>query len=160
MTNPLLENFESKSAAHQKEYRKYLHDADWKKDLKQLPRLHEEAFSEVDCLLCARCCKNYSPRFKAPDIRRIAKSLKMKEGVFIDTYLKLDEDGDYVVQTHPCPFLGADNFCSIYNDRPSDCRRFPYTDEDIFLKKKSITLKNSTFCPAVYFVLEKLIARP
>ena len=157
MPNPILENFESKSAARQKEYRKFLNDADWKKELKRLPELHDEAFREVDCLECSRCCKNYSPRFKAPDIRRIAKALKMKEGAFTDKYLKQDEDGDYVVQSHPCPFLGADNFCSIYEDRPSDCRRFPYTDEDVFFKKKNITLKNSTFCPAVYYVLEKFI---
>ncbi|MBC7721578.1 MAG: YkgJ family cysteine cluster protein, partial [Pedobacter sp.] len=35
--------------------------------------------------------------------------------------------------------------------------RFPYTDEDVLLKRPAITLKNATFCPAVYFVLEKLM---
>ncbi len=81
----------------------------------------------------------------------------MKEGVFIETYLRLDEDGDYVVKTTPCPFLGADNFCSIYEVRPSDCERFPYTNEDVLLKRPAITLKNSTFCPAGYVVLERLL---
>jgi hypothetical protein len=38
----------------------------------------------------------------------------LRESEFIDTYLRLDEDGDYVVKSTPCPFLGADNFCSIY----------------------------------------------
>lgn len=83
----------------------------------------------------------------------------MKEGVFIETYLNLDEDNDYVVKTKPCPFLGDDNYCSIYEDRPSDCARFPYTDEDVILKRQPLTLKNSTFCPAVYFVLEKLMEK-
>ena len=82
----------------------------------------------------------------------------MKEGDFIETYLSLDVEGDYVVKSTPCPFLGSDNFCSIYEDRPSDCRRFPYTDEDVFFKRPKITLKNASFCPAVYYVLEKLIA--
>ncbi len=81
----------------------------------------------------------------------------MKESVFIDTYLRLDEDGDYVTKNHPCPFLGADNYCSIYEDRPSDCRRFPYTDEDVFVKRKNITLKNVTFCPIANHVLERLM---
>lgn len=80
----------------------------------------------------------------------------MKEGAFIETYLRLDEDGDYVTKSSPCPFLGADNYCTIYENRPSDCHRFPYTDEDVLLKRPAITLKNSTFCPIVYFVLEKL----
>ena len=80
----------------------------------------------------------------------------MRESELIDTYLKLDEDGDYVVKQTPCPFLGADNFCSIYEVRPSDCERFPYTNEDVLIKRQQITLKNSSFCPIVYYVLEKL----
>ncbi len=55
----------------------------------------------------------------------------MKEGQFIDTYLRLDSDGDYVVKSTPCPFLGSDNYCSIYEQRPGDCARFPYTHEDV-----------------------------
>jgi hypothetical protein len=81
----------------------------------------------------------------------------MKEGDFIEKYLSLDVEGDYVVRSKPCPFLGADNFCGIYDVRPSDCARFPYTDEDVIIKRQQLTLKNSSFCPIVYFVLEKLI---
>jgi Fe-S-cluster containining protein len=126
--------------------------------LKQLPGLHVEAFIKIDCLQCANCCKNYSPRFKTPDIKRISKHLKMRESEFIDTYLYLDEDGDFVAKTKPCPFLGTDNYCSIYDQRPSDCHRFPYTDEDVFIKRQQLTLKNSTFCPITYFVLERLLS--
>lgn len=127
------------------------------KMLKALPDLHEEAFSKIDCLECANCCKNYSPRFKQPDIKRIARVLKLKEGELVDRYLKLDSDGDYVVKQSPCPFLAEDNTCNIYDDRPSDCRRYPYTDEDVLLKRVQLTLKNSTVCPATHAVLEKLL---
>ena len=126
------------------------------KMLKALPDLHEEAFSKIDCLECANCCKNYSPRFKQPDIKRIARVLKLKEGELVDRYLKLDSDGDYVVKQSPCPFLAEDNTCNIYDDRPSDCRRYPYTDEDVLLKRVQLTLKNSTVCPATHAVREKL----
>ncbi len=81
----------------------------------------------------------------------------MKESVFIERFLKVDEDGDFVVNAKPCPFLGNDNYCSIYEQRPSDCRRFPYTDEDVIVKRQSLTLKNSTFCPITYYVLERLV---
>ena len=145
------------SAEHQKQYRQFLQRADKNKVLKKLPDLNEEAFEKIDCLQCGNCCKGYSPRFKTTDIKRISKRLKMKEGQFITTYLNLDSDGDYVAKTAPCPFLGADNYCSIYEDRPGDCARFPYTDEDVLLKRPQITLKNSTFCPIVHYVLEKLI---
>ena len=157
MSDINLENWQKKSEEHTKLYKNFLQRADKNKVLRQLPDLHEEAFTKIDCLQCAACCKNYSPRFKTPDIKRISKLLKMKEGVFIETYLKLDSEGDYVTRFSPCPFLGEDNFCSIYDHRPSDCQRFPYTNEDVLLKRPAITLKNATFCPAVYFVLEKLI---
>lgn len=152
-------NWQQQAAVHQKQYRHLLKHADKNKVLKQLPRLHEEAFEKIDCLQCAACCRNYSPRFKTPDIKRISKHLKMKEGEFIETYLRLDEDGDYVVKQSPCPFLGADNFCSIYEQRPSDCHRFPYTDEDVLIKRAQLTLKNATFCPAVFYVMEKLMVQ-
>ena len=156
MAQDILINWEKKSAEHQKLYKNFLARADKNKVYKQLPDLHEEAFKKVDCLQCAACCKNFSPRFKTPDIKRISKHLRMKEGDFIETYLDLDKEGDYVVNSKPCPFLGEDNFCSIYDQRPSDCQRFPYTDEDVILKRPVLTLKNSTFCPITYYVLERL----
>jgi Fe-S-cluster containining protein len=157
MSDKLLTNWQKKSAEHQKQYKNFLQKADKNKVLKQLPVLHEEAFKKIDCLQCANCCKNYSPRFKTPDIKRISKHLRMKEGDFIETYLRIDEDGDYVVKSTPCPFLGNDNYCSIYENRPSDCHRFPYTDEDVIVKRIQLTQKNSSFCPIVYYVLEKLM---
>lgn len=157
MSDELLKNWEKKSKDRQKLYKQYLQRANKNAVLKTLPGLHEEAFSKINCLQCGNCCKGYSPRFKTPDIKRIAKHLKMKDGDLINQYLKVDEDGDYVMQSTPCSFLGADNYCSIYEVRPSDCERFPYTDEDVILKRPNITLKNSSFCPAVYYVLEKLL---
>jgi Fe-S-cluster containining protein len=158
MKEDILHNWEKRSADNQKKYKNFLKRPDKNKVLKQLPALHEEAFEKIDCLQCANCCRNYSPRFKTPDIKRISKHLNIKEGTFIETYLRLDEDGDYVTKSSPCPFLGEDNYCNIYDERPSDCYRFPYTDEDVIVKRPAITLKNSTFCPAVYFVLEKIAA--
>jgi Fe-S-cluster containining protein len=157
MEKDLLNNWQKKSGERQKLYKQFLQKTDKNSVLKQLPDLHEEAFEKIDCLQCANCCKNYSPRFKTPDVKRISKYLKMKESVFIDSYLVVDEEGDFVAKTKPCPFLGDDNYCSIYDQRPSDCHRFPYTDEDVFIKRQALTLKNSTFCPITYFVLEKLM---
>lgn len=157
MSQHLSNNWNKKSAAQQKAYKQLIKTANQKKVLKLLPELHEEAFTKVNCLECANCCRNYSPRFKTPDIKRISKHLGMKESAFIETYLRLDDDGDYVVKSSPCPFLGSDNFCGIYDVRPSDCARYPYTDEDVLLKRPQLTLKNSTVCPAVHYVLERLL---
>jgi Fe-S-cluster containining protein len=69
----------------------------------------------------------------------------------------LDKEGDYVTRQTPCPFLAEDNTCNIYEDRPSDCRRYPYTDEDVLLKRIPLTLKNVTVCPATFMVMEQLL---
>ncbi len=157
MQDSLFLNWEKRATEKQKQYRDYLRRVDKNKVLKKLPDLHEKAFGEVDCLDCANCCKNYSPRFKTPDIKRISKVLGMRESEMIETYLTIDEEGDYVLKSKPCPFLGTDNRCSIYTERPSDCRRFPYTDEDVFVKRQALTLKNTSFCPAAFYVIEKLM---
>ena len=157
MKEDLMQNWEKKSSENQKKYKRFLQRPEKNKVLKALPQLHEEAFAKIDCLLCANCCRNYSPRFKTPDIKRISKHLKMKEGDFIETYLRLDDEGDYVANSKPCPFLGEDNYCGIYDNRPSDCVRFPYTDEDVIIKRPQLTIKNSSFCPIVYYVMEGLV---
>ena len=153
----IVEKWEKEAKEHQKSYKRLLEKGDKNKMLKALPALHEEAFSKIDCLQCANCCRNFSPRFKQPDIKRIAKSLGIKEGELVATYLTIDPEGDYVVKHSPCPFLATDNTCNIYEDRPSDCRRYPYTDEDVLIKRVALTLKNATVCPATFLVLEQLL---
>ncbi|MBM3412284.1 MAG: YkgJ family cysteine cluster protein [Bacteroidetes bacterium] len=157
MNKALLVNWEKKAKERQKLYKQFLQRVQKNQVLKRQEAYHEEAFDQVNCLSCANCCKGYSPRFKTPDIKRISKLLGMKEGRFIENYLQEDQEGDFVLQQTPCPFLGTDNYCSIYEDRPSDCKRFPYTDEDILVKRASLTLKNTTFCPITYLVIERLM---
>jgi len=110
---------------------------------------HEEAFSEIDCLKCANCCRTTGPLLQVQDITRISKRLKLSENAFIAQYLRVDEDGDYVFKRMPCPFLGTDNYCDIYPDRPRACREFPHTDQPGQLKIAHLTRKNARVCPAV-----------
>ncbi|MBC7554580.1 MAG: YkgJ family cysteine cluster protein [Taibaiella sp.] len=153
----MIQEWEKEAKEHQKAYKYMLERGNKNRILNALPRLHEEAFAKIDCLQCANCCRNHSPRFKQPDIKRIAKSLRIKEGDLVARYLRLDNEGDYVTNSKPCPFLAEDNTCNIYDDRPSDCRRYPYTDEDVLLKRVQLTLKNATVCPATHSVLEQLL---
>lgn len=144
------------TSADLKRYKGILDRCDERNTIKKLPELHEKAFSEINCLGCANCCKNHGATFKPTDIKRVSKYLGIKEGDFVNTYLRSDEDEDYITKTLPCPFLGTDNYCSIYEVRPTDCRRYPYTDEDVLIKKKSLTLKNVEVCPAVTTVLNEI----
>ena len=103
-----LSHIDKNNKEKQKQFKQFLLRSNKNKILKQLPQLHEEAFAKINCLECANCCKNYSPRFKTPDVKRISKHLGLKESDFIERYLRVDEDGDFVVKNTPCPFLGAE----------------------------------------------------
>ena len=76
--------------------------------------IHQEVFECTDCLKCANCCTTTGPLFTDKDISRIAKYLRIKPSKFVDIYLKIDEDNDYVLQSVPCTFLAEGNYCSIY----------------------------------------------
>ena len=117
---------------------------------------HEEVFEEIDCLECANCCKTTSPIFLMSDIERLAHSMKMQTGTFIDTYLKVDAENDYVLKSSPCPFLLEDNKCVVYEDRPKACREYPHTNRKRMHQITQLTLKNTMVCPAVTRILEKL----
>lgn len=123
---------------------------------KVMQELHEEAFETVDCLTCANCCKTTSPIFYQKDIERIAKRLKIKPSEFITQYLHIDEDNDYVLNTAPCPFLDAENYCIVYEDRPTACKEYPHTDRKRFHQILDLTLKNTSICPAVFQIVEKM----
>jgi Fe-S-cluster containining protein len=118
--------------------------------------LHEEAFEEIDCLECANCCKGTGPMLNQKDIERIAKFKRMRPGEFVDRFLKIDEDQDYVFKEIPCVFLGDDHYCSIYDQRPKACREYPHTDRINQQGILSITKKNALICPAVAYIMKNL----
>jgi uncharacterized protein len=120
--------------------------------------LHDEAFEEIDCLACANCCKTTSPAIRENDIDRLAKALRLKPSQLIEKYLHLDSDGDYVVNSAPCPFLGPDNYCSVYEARPAACREYPHTNRKRFHQVLDLTLKNTYICPAAFQVVERMKA--
>lgn len=121
--------------------------------------LHEETFSKTDCLDCANCCKTTGPLFTNKDIERISKLLRLKPTSFIDQFLRLDEENDYILQSVPCAFLGEDNHCSIYDHRPKACQEFPHTDRKKFQQISHLTLKNVGICPAAFKIVEAMKAR-
>jgi Fe-S-cluster containining protein len=124
-----------------------------------MEKLHEDEFLKTDCFQCANCCKTTSPIFTKKDIERISKAFRTKTRQFIDTYLYLDEDQDYVLKSSPCTFLADDNTCTIYDVRPKACREYPHTDRKNFEKISDLTLKNLAICPATFNIVEALRAQ-
>ncbi|MCE2864473.1 MAG: YkgJ family cysteine cluster protein [Flavobacteriia bacterium] len=128
------------------------------KDLDQrFHTAHQKEFAKRDCLQCANCCKTTSPIFRQPDIRRMAKALRMKESQLVAQYLKRDEDDDYVLQSSPCFNLLQDNTCAVYEDRPLACREYPHTDRKNMYQIMDLTAQNTLICPAVASIVEKIV---
>ncbi|MGB3590388.1 MAG: YkgJ family cysteine cluster protein [Nonlabens sp.] len=157
----LLTKLPSLAQSKQKENKEFFKKLRKKKP-KQLDalvnKLHDEVFEEVDCLTCANCCKTTGPLFTQQDITRISKHFKMKSAQFVEDFLRLDEDNDYVLQTTPCHFLGNDNYCSIYDVRPKACREYPHTDRKKIYQIGNLTVKNTFMCPAAFKMVEKMKA--
>ena len=123
-------------------------------------RLHQEAFSIIDCTRCANCCKTVSPTFASDDIERIAKHLGMETGGFVLTYLSHAEDeAGFKPNSMPCPFLGDDDRCTIYEVRPASCAQYPHTDKPGFASRTYVHSENALHCPAVFYIVEQMRAR-
>ena len=134
-----VKHYEELARQKQGEHRKFLAQLK-KKAPKNLDKIvqevHNEVFQEIDCTQCANCCK------KLP--------------AFEEMYLQVDEDGDKVFKSMPCPFLGPDNLCDIYDVRPKACAAFPHTNRKKIYQINHLTIKNTLFCPAAYLFVEKL----
>ena len=135
---------------------KRLSTTDSRKLDERVHAIHEAVFDKISCLDCANCCRTLGPRITDVDVRRISASLRIKPSGFVGQYLVVDEEGDYIFRSMPCPFLGSDNYCSIYDVRPRACREYPHTDRRRVYQVMSLTLKNSAICPAVFEILERL----
>ena len=127
------------------------------KDLDEVTeKLHNDAFEQIDCMSCGNCCKTTSPIFYQKDIDRLSKHFKMKPGTFVEKYLHIDSDQDYVLNTAPCAFLNLDNSCSVYDIRPLACQTYPHTNRKKFFQLLRLSFNNTLICPAVQKVFEGL----
>jgi hypothetical protein len=121
-----------------------------------MQEIHHNVFGEIDCLECGNCCRSLGPRLTLRDIEKLAKPLQMSANRIIEKYLMIDEDHDYVFKSMPCPFLGSDNYCAVYEYRPQACYEYPHLDRRKFVQILDLTLRNSYTCPAVFQAFEIL----
>jgi uncharacterized protein len=123
-------------------------------------QLHQQAFQIVDCTRCANCCKTMTVTFEDADIERIASHQNMPTAEFIKTYLEpYQEEGCYKARQQPCPFLGKDDRCTIYDVRPAVCREYPHTDKERFVFRTMGIASNTLVCPAVFWIVEQMKRR-
>ena len=159
----ILPQFKEVAKSKRKENAAYmarLKRAGSKRSTALFSELHEEVFAETDCLRCARCCRSTGPLLTTKDIERISSKQGLRPAEFERTYLRKDEDGDWVMKSLPCPFLDRDtNACTIYEYRPKACREYPHTDHPNMGSIMDLTETNIRHCPAVFEMVERMKSR-
>ena len=125
-----------------------------------MPRLRLAILGDSPCDLCtAACCKQnghaYAVLLEGEQERRrfaaFAADVPVEQGGYVLTERVLP------YRTGRCAFLGADDRCTIYEDRPINCRRFQCVTG--FGHRGSDGSSHSTFLrrnPAVLALLESL----
>ena len=82
---------------------------------------------DFPCEMCGRCCHQPNIAVLPEEVDRIAAAAGISLHEFVTKYLVRASDGRLLLsKTDPCAFLGKDNRCRIWRDRPEICRDFPY----------------------------------
>lgn len=124
---------------------------------KDLAAAQAKAFESIDCLECGNCCRGLGPLVRPRDVPPLAKSMGMTPVKFEQQYLRLDEEGDMVFKTRPCPFIQDDNHCFVYHDRPSACSDYPHLQQRAQHTRTTEIAADAEICPAVARALESFL---
>jgi len=125
--------------------------------------IYQEVSSQIDCTQCGNCCKVITPNLSATDIKRLACLFGSTTAEFQSRFLmKNEREEGYVFKGQPCPFL-TNNCCTVYENRPRDCRSYPHLHKKEFVSRLYQVVSNCSICPIVFNVFEQLkqaIRRP
>jgi Fe-S-cluster containining protein len=116
----------------------------------------DNIWKQIDCTACANCCRTLQIVVDKADIERLAAKLGVSTKQFTDRYVKREADGTLCFSSTPCSFLGEDNRCTVYEDRPKACRDFPYLHEEGFRQRTFAMIDNCAVCPIVFNVWQSL----
>jgi Fe-S-cluster containining protein len=95
------------------------------------------------CTSCGVCCRTYRAAVTHHDLTRLVRAIGGRAGELVEflapdavdmtgepeTFVELGEGRRMMVLAQhagACRFLNADNRCTVYSARPSDCRLFPF----------------------------------
>jgi len=110
----------------------------------------DEVWEQIDCTKCAHCCRTLQVIVDSEDINRLAARLDVTPKQFSRRYVGADEFRQQCFNASPCPFLGDDNRCTVYEDRPKACRDFPYLHSEHFVGRTLMMISNTSVCPIVF----------
>ena len=84
---------------------------------------------ELPCEMCGRCCHQPNIIVRPEEVDRVATAAGVDLYTFMTQYVYQTGDGRILFnkpKDGACRFLGKDNRCTIWKDRPQICDDFPY----------------------------------
>ena len=114
--------------------------------------LSQKYFALIDCTQCANCCRSLQMEFKKSEIHAIAKTLGQSKEVFQKQSMSEGKVNP------PCPMLNG-KLCSIYENRPDDCRSYPHLEQPEFTSRLVGVMDNVAISPIAFNAFEELKAK-
>lgn len=123
-----------------------------------LRRVAEEIEQQVDCTVCANCCRVATAQVSERDIERLARYLRISVPKFLAGYTTESEEEGRILQRTPetgCVFLSG-NECTVYDARPETCQKFPHLvrGSGSIASRMWQFVDRACYCPIVYNTLE------
>src|SRR5262249_33005813 len=88
-----------------------------------LRRIAEGIEEQIDCTVCANCCRVATAKVSERDVERLARYLRITPARFLADYTAESEEEGRVLRRSDeagCVFLDG-NECTVYDARPETC---------------------------------------
>jgi len=123
-----------------------------------LRRLAEGIEEQIDCTVCANCCRVATVKVSERDVERLARHLRLKPAEFLAQYAQdSGEEGAILRRSEEagCVFLDG-TACTVYDYRPDICQRFPHLvrGNGSIASRMWQFIDRACYCPIVYNALE------
>ncbi len=127
---------------------------------RRMRRIGEEIEAQIDCTVCANCCRVATVKLNDRDIERLAKHFSISQAQFLAEYTTESEEEGRILQrsdAEGCVFLEG-TVCSVYEARPETCSRFPHLvrGNGSIASRMWQFIDRACYCPIVYNALEAL----
>lgn len=134
-------------------FKKFLRGISSQEADERIHRLSETVSAQVDCMVCANCCKKLEPGLETSEIETLATLKQQAIDEFKQQYVAYDGEALYL-KTKPCMFLN-NCACTIYENRPAACSGYPHLNQPDMKFRKTLW-ENYSICPIVFNVVEEL----
>lgn len=120
-------------------------------------RMAEDIEAQIDCQVCANCCRVATVKLSERDIEKLARFLRLPTGQFVREYTVTSEEEGLILKRsgQGCVFLDGTE-CTVYEARPQTCEGFPHLVRGAgsIASRMWQFIDRACYCPIVYNAIE------